>query len=69
MNDNNVEAVQAEGMCLFLASGATFTFKNVVVLEDNEKVLVFSYKAMSDGRNKKAAFSKQHVAGYSNIRL
>ncbi len=52
-------------LCIFLVSGRTFTFRNVVVAQDNEAVIQFKYKAMSDGKEKTATFSKQNVAGVS----
>lgn len=52
-------------MHLFLASGHTFTFRDVVITFDNETTITFVYQAMSDGRSKVATFSKAHVAGVS----
>ncbi|KKN08292.1 hypothetical protein LCGC14_1058040 [marine sediment metagenome] len=50
-------------LCVFLNSGHTFTFRDVEVVSDNETVIHFKYKAMSDGRSKEATFYKQNVAG------
>lgn len=52
-------------LCLFLATGRTFTFKDVELIQDNETAVVFEYTAMSDGKKKKATFYKDHVAGVS----
>jgi len=50
---------------LFLPSGKTFTFTGVDVVTDNESYLVFDYKAMSDGRNKRLAVNKAQIIGWS----
>ena len=50
-------------LCIFLNTGYTFTFRDVVVTTDNETVIVFKYTAMSDGASKTATFYKQNVAG------
>ena len=55
-------------ICMFLVSGKTFSFKNVVIEYDNESVIQFTYKAMSDGKVKKATFYKQNVAGMSTFK-
>jgi hypothetical protein len=52
-------------LCLFLTSGHTFTFRNVVVQSNNETTITFTYRAMSDGFVKSATFYKQNVAGVS----
>lgn len=52
-------------LCLFFATGRTFTFRNVTIQSDNENAITFSYKAMSDGLSKTATFSKFHVVGIS----
>ena len=56
-------------LCLFLNSGHTFTFREVVVVHDNETVIQFQYAAMSDGRTKSATFYKQSVAGVSRTEI
>lgn len=53
-------------LCIFLASGKTFTFRDVEIAQDNETVLVFRYKAMSDGLHKTAVFYKSNMAGNSS---
>ena len=52
-------------LCLFLNSGHTFTFRNVTVVSNNETVIQFEYKAMSDGKPKVGTFQKQNIAGFS----
>jgi uncharacterized protein YbaA (DUF1428 family) len=52
-------------LCVFLPSGRTYSFKNVIIVTDNETVIVFSYAAMSDGKTKRATFYKNMVAGIS----
>lgn len=56
---------QLSSLCLFFATGRTFTFRNVTIESDNENAITFSYKAMSDGLSKVATFSKFHVVGIS----
>ena len=56
-----------ESICLFLPSGNTFTFKNLVVLIDNEQVLVFRYVAMSDENRKTMTVYKKQIIGYSEM--
>ncbi len=57
--------VLLKSLCLFLVSGHTFTFRNVVIMNDNETAITFSYKAMSDNQQKVATFYKSLVAGES----
>lgn len=52
-------------LCLFTVNGATFTFRNVTVITDNEKVIQFSYKAMSDGKVKTGTAIKANLAAVS----
>lgn len=52
-------------LCLFFATGRTFTFRNVTIISDNETAITFTYKAMSDGLSKTATFFKAHVVGIS----
>ena len=52
-------------ICIFTNQGKTFTFKNIELLVDNESVLVFSYRAMSDGLEKQATFPKANICGWS----
>ena len=54
-----------ESICIFLNSGRTFTFRNIVILCDNESMLSFSYVAMSDGGSKRAMFPKRGIAGWT----
>lgn len=55
-------------LCLFFATGRTFTFREVFIQTDNENEIRFNYEAMSDGRRKNATFSKFHVVGISRTR-
>ena len=55
----------AAGMCFFLNTGRTYTFRNVEVLSDNETAITIKYTAMSDGLKKEATFYKAHVVGVS----
>ena len=57
-----------ESICFFLNSGRTFTFREVVVTCDNETVLGFRYKAMSDSEYKEATFQKSQFVGFSVCR-
>ena len=59
----------SEVLHLFLASGHTFTFRDVVITSDNETTISFCYTAMSDGRQKRATFSKSLVAGVSVLNV
>jgi hypothetical protein len=52
-------------ICIFTPQGKTFTFKDVEVLTDNETVIVFKYRAMSDGNEKVATFYKSTICGVS----
>ena len=52
-------------LCVFCPTGRTFTFKNVDLVTDNETVLVFTYGAMSDGKNKQMTMQKSQVIGWS----
>lgn len=54
-------------LCIFLITGRTFTFRKVEIISDNETVITFQYKAMSDNLIKTATFYKQHVAGISTL--
>lgn len=54
-----------QAVCLFFATGRTFTFRDVTILSDNENAISFRYVAMSDGKVKTANFSKFHVVGVS----
>ena len=51
--------------CIFTPHGKTFSFKNIEVVTDNETVLVFTYKAMSDGLAKTHTALKANIVGYS----
>ena len=59
---------ELQSICLFLASGHTFTFRNVTILHDNETVIVFTYTAMPDGEKKEGVFYKTLVAGVGKLR-
>lgn len=52
-------------ICIFTNQGKTFTFKNIELLVDNETMLVFSYRTMSDGLEKQATFPKATICGWS----
>ena len=52
-------------ICIFIGSGKTFTFKNIEMLCDNESIIQFSYRAMSDGLEKIATFPKSNICGWS----
>ena len=52
-------------ICIFTPQGSTFLFHDVKILCENERILQFSYKAMSDGRTKLAIFPKQQLSGWS----
>lgn len=52
-------------ICIFADSGKTFTFRNIEVITDNESVIQFSYRAMSDGLEKIATFPKSNICGWS----
>ncbi len=52
-------------ICIFTPAGGTFTFREVEILCDNESVIQFSYKAMSDGKTKTATFPKNTICGWS----
>lgn len=57
------QSVPFESLCFFLATGHTFTFRDVRIVRDNETAITIEYIAMSDGRRKQATFFKAHVAG------
>lgn len=52
-------------ICIFTDSGNTFTFRDIEILHDNESVIQFSYRAMSDGLEKIATFPKANICGWS----
>jgi hypothetical protein len=52
-------------LCIFTPTGRTYTFKNVRIVCDNETVLQFEYRAMSDSRRKVATFPKATLCGWS----
>lgn len=54
-----------DSICIFTDSGNTFTFKDVEMLCDNESVIQFGYKAMSDELKKIATFPKSNICGWS----
>lgn len=58
-----------QSLCLFLVSGRTYTFRDVVLEHDNETAVTFQYRAMSDGQYKRATFYKEHVAGIAQVGL
>ena len=54
-----------ESICLFTKTGSTYTFRDVHIILDNETVLVFTYNAMSDSKQKKMTVFKTQIIGYS----
>ena len=52
-------------LCIFTATGATYTFRDVEIVLNNETNLVFQYRAMSDGRLKTATFFRNRIVGFS----
>lgn len=54
-------------ICLFMPTGRTFTFRDVEIVTDNETVLVFKYRAMSDSKFKTATFQKSIIPGWSTL--
>lgn len=52
-------------ICIFTPQGKTFTFRNATIVTDNESVLVFDYKAMSDSLLKTHTAIKANIVGYS----
>ena len=57
--------MKLETLCIFLSTGKTFTFRDVLLVCDNESVLKFHYAAMSDGKTKTATFPKNTLCGWS----
>lgn len=57
--------MKAQLLHIFLETGRTYTFRNAKIIQDNETALVFEYKAMSDGRQKRATFYKGQIVGFS----
>ena len=57
-----------QSLCIFTPTGRTYTFRNVTIVQDNETVLVFSYKAMSDGNEKVGTFFKTNFVGHSILK-
>lgn len=55
----------ADVLCIFCPTGATFTFRSVQIIQNNETHLQFRYSAMSDGRMKEATFIKANIVGWS----
>lgn len=52
-------------ICIFTKEGKTFTFRNIELLTDNETIIQFSYRAMSDGLEKIGTFPKANICGWS----
>ena len=50
---------------IFLNTGRTFTFRNVVNIIENETSLTFNYTAMSDGELKTVIFYRPEIVGHS----
>jgi hypothetical protein len=54
-----------KSLCIFTETGRTYTFRDLTIVCDNEIVLQFSYKAMSDGNEKIGTFQKSRIVGWS----
>ena len=52
-------------ICIFCPTGRTFTFHDTRIVTNNETVLVFDYKAMSDDKLKCMTVQKAQVIGWS----
>lgn len=52
-------------VCFFTPHGHTFTFRDAMILVDNETVLVVEYTAMSDGQTKRVTMQKKNIVGWS----
>jgi hypothetical protein len=63
--NSEVYSIYKTNLCVFLNSGKTFSFKNVVNLVSNESMLAFNYTAVSDRQIKKASFAHSNIAGFS----
>lgn len=50
---------------IFTVEGHTFTFRGVELEPGNETLLVFTYRAQSDGRRKRGTFWLRTMAGWS----
>ena len=50
---------------IFLNTGRTFTFRDVVNVVENETSLTFNYIAMSDGELKTVTFYRPEIVGHS----
>ena len=50
---------------LFTSTGTTFTFRGVTIETVNETTLVFTYKAMSDSRTKRAVVYVRSLVAWS----
>lgn len=66
---NNTGGEAPENIVIFLVSGRTYTFRDVSSVVDNENCIAFRYRAMSDGKMKRATFYKHNgaVAGVSRF--
>ncbi len=57
----------SKNICLFLPSGKTFSFRDIILETNNESVLVFTYyDAMSDGKRKTFTAQKSALVGWSD---
>jgi len=52
---------------IFTVMGATYTFHSGMVIQDDERILKFSYTARSDDRMKVATFLKDNMSGWSVV--
>jgi len=58
-----------DSLCIFTNYGRTYTFKEVTIVCDNETILQFRYKAMSDSLVKVGTFPKSGICGWSTSKL
>ena len=54
-------------LTIYLLSGETYRFYNVIDFTKNEDTLTFSYQSKGDGKTKSAVFYVRHIAGQSTI--
>jgi hypothetical protein len=50
---------------LFLPSGETFTFRDVIEIKDTERELFLTYRSVSDGRDARLEVRKPAIVGFS----
>jgi len=54
-----------KNICLFLPTGRTLSFRDIVIISNNESFLTFDYRAMSDSLIKTGTFQKRALVGWS----